>query len=155
MAWVVSPTQQMPSDAHCALRAELLAAETVNACAAGDPRTSANHCDCLCRADLRALSAADAGAFQKFGVGGQDPSGDGIGQLPDRSAPKHIEENVCLRRNSLIIRHAKALRITEDGEMLRRLRNKPAPDRSRERRHITDAQTDQMRGDEIERVPAL
>ena len=67
LAWnallVEQPRNDGARDAHCALRAELLTAEAVDARLAVDDGELVLHRNCLCRTDLCALAAADAAAF--------------------------------------------------------------------------------------------
>ena len=81
---------------HCSLRAEFLAAETVNANLPVDSRFSVFHGNCFGRTDLSAFSAADAFTRLKLRKRSHDTRSDEISNFARNSLAKHMKEDTRL-----------------------------------------------------------
>ena len=93
----MSPAQHlhdyMTALTHSPLRAEFLAAEAVNADASVDVWLLFPHRYRLCRANLRALSAADAGIRIKLRKRRQYPRGNEVRHLAGNAIAKDLKEH--------------------------------------------------------------
>ena len=99
---------------HCSLRAELLAAETVNANLPVDSRFSVFHGDCFSRTDLSAFSTADTFTRVKLRKRCHDARREEISNFSRNSLTKHMKEDAGLSRYRFIIRNSEAVRVTPD-----------------------------------------
>jgi len=99
---------------HCSLRAELLAAETVNANLPVDSRFSVLHGNCFSRTDLCAFSAADTFTRLKLRKRSHDARRDEVSNFTGNSLAKHMKEDTRLSGYRFIIRNSEAVRVTPD-----------------------------------------
>ena len=99
---------------HCSLRAEFLAAETVNANLPVDSRFSVFHGNCFGRTDLSAFSAADAFTRLKLRKRSHDTGRDEINNFTWNSLAKYMKEDTGLGGYRFKIRNSEAVRVTPD-----------------------------------------
>jgi len=137
---------------HGALRAELLAAEAVDALLPIDHGQPVRHRDRLGRADRGALGAAHAERLFDLRPAGESGLGDIAHELRERAVELGREGDGPLRDGRPEVRHREGRGVAGDGQRLGLFGDEPAPVGRAERRHAVLFEPQDPGADEIELV---
>ena len=136
--------------AHRAFGTEFLTAETADAAAAIDLRTTLLHLNGMRGANRGALAAADAVAGGKLRARGEKASCGARKQMPEHRVAAKLQIDAAVRL--LKIGDGKVLRAAADVKLAGVFRAKVPRNRGADRRHGFGRQADHARGAKVECV---